>query len=90
MRSAREAATWRPKFKKKQSDDITILGSGSVVVELAEAGLVDEFHFVVSPILLGAGRALFAGAKKPLDLRLVSTRTFKNGNIVSSYEPKRG
>jgi dihydrofolate reductase len=75
---------------KKEANHITILGSGSVLTQLADADLVDEFHFVVSPILLGSGRTAFQGMKKPLDLRLVSTRTFKNGNIFSSYEPKRG
>lgn len=74
---------------KKEARDITILGSGSVVTELADAGLIDEFHFVVVPILLSSGRTVFQGMKKPLDLRLVSTRKFENGNIFSSYEPKR-
>jgi len=48
--------------------DMTILGSGSIVSQLAEAGLIDEFHVVVNPVVLGAGRTMFDTLKKPLEL----------------------
>jgi len=59
-----------------------ILGSGSVVSALGEAGLVDEYQLVVIPAALGGGRTLFPKNKK---LRLVDQRGFKNGNVVLTY-----
>jgi dihydrofolate reductase len=66
---------------------MAILGSGTVVSQLAQAGLIDEFQLVVTPIVLGQGRTLFEGVKEKLALKLVKTRAFGNGNVVLSYEP---
>lgn len=76
------------KLKREAEKDITILGSGSLVTELAQAGLVDAFQFVVSPVALGAGIQLFAGLDGKLELVLESSKAFKNGMIVSSYVPR--
>jgi len=78
------------KLKEDSDGDITILGSASIVAQLAEEGLVDEFQFVVNPILLGEGRTMFAGTKGPFELELTETRSFPNGVIVSSYAPSNG
>jgi dihydrofolate reductase len=42
---------------------------------------------VVNPLVLGKGRTLFEGLKKPVPLKLVNTRAFKNGNVLVSYQP---
>jgi dihydrofolate reductase len=76
------------KMKKQPGGKgMVILGSGYIVAQLAREGLVDEFHIVVIPIILGGGRTLFEGIKKPLDLKLTSTRAFKNGNVLLTYKP---
>jgi dihydrofolate reductase len=75
------------KMKKGPGMDMVILGSGEIVAQLAAAGLVDEFQFVVIPIALGEGRTLFDGVKKRLGLRLVRSRSFKIGNVLLCYEP---
>jgi dihydrofolate reductase len=61
------------------------MGSGSVVAQLADEGLIDEYRIVVSPIVLGAGRAMFEGVKKALRRR--SARSFANGNVALGHEP---
>ncbi len=61
---------------------ITLLGSGSVAAQLGEAGLVDEYQFVMIPIALGAGRTVFT---KGCGLRLVEHRAFRCGNVVVTY-----
>ncbi len=66
----------------KQQRDLTVLGSGNLVTQLGAAGLVDEYQFVIVPIALGAGRTVFTARK---DLRLLSERTFGNGNVVVTY-----
>ena len=77
------------KLKKEASADIVMLGSGSVVAQLADEGLVDEYQIVVNPIVLGEGRTLFDGVKKRVTLELSSTREFKNGNVLLSYKSRK-
>ena len=74
------------KLKKAKGPDVAILGSGSVVSQLAEAGLIDEFQIVVNPIALGRGRTLFETVKERISLKLIRTRPFSNGNVVLYYE----
>ncbi|MFS8086505.1 MAG: dihydrofolate reductase family protein [Acidobacteriota bacterium] len=67
---------------------MVILGSGSIVSQLAQEGLIDEYQTVVNPIVLGTGRTMFEDLKKKLKLKLTTTRTFNNGNVLLCYEPK--
>ena len=74
------------KLKGESGPGMVILGSGSIVAQLAQAGLIDEFHLVVNPIILGGGRTLFDGVAKKLQFKLLRTRSFANGNVVTCYE----
>jgi dihydrofolate reductase len=71
----------------KQSDGpgIVILGSGSIVSQLTDDDLIDEYQLVINPIVLGEGRTVFAGSKGPKGMVLKSARTFTNGNLVVTY-----
>jgi dihydrofolate reductase len=75
------------KLKKTPGKHMTILGSGSLVSQLGEAGLIDEYLFMVDPIALGGGTPIFAGIGHPVRLKLVSNRAFKNGAVLLGYEP---
>jgi dihydrofolate reductase len=77
------------KLKEEPGEGLAILGSGSIVAQLTQAGLIDEYQFVVSPVVLGAGRTLFEGVQGKVPLRLTKTRAFGNGNVVLTYEPSR-
>jgi len=52
------------RMKNESGPGMAILGSGSIVSQLAQAGLIDEFQMVVNPIVLGKGRTLFEGVKE--------------------------
>jgi dihydrofolate reductase len=78
------------KLKKESGEPITILGSGSIVSQLTQAGLIDEYQFVVNPIVLDEGRSMFDGVKKSVTLKQTATRTFGNGNVLLSYEATTG
>ena len=67
--------------------DLVILGSGSLVAQLAPHRLIDEYQFVVTPVAIGGGRTLFQGLKEPLPLKLAKSRAFANGNIALTYLP---
>ena len=75
------------RMKKEHGEGMVILGSGSIVSQLASEGLIDEYQVVVNPVVLGTGRTMFDGVKEKLNLKLTKTRTFGNGNVVLGYQP---
>jgi dihydrofolate reductase len=75
------------KLKREPGPNMTIMGSGSIVAQLADAGLIDEYQIVVSPLVLGSGRTLFEGVKRKLPMKFTKSRAFGNGNVVLCYEP---
>jgi dihydrofolate reductase len=66
---------------------MVILGSGSIISQLALENVIDEYQMVVNPIVLGEGRTMFEGVKDKLNLKLTNSRVFKNGNVVLTYQP---
>ncbi len=76
------------RLKDEPGRDIYVFGSSDLSVTLLQHGLIDEFHLLVNPVVLGAGTALFHGIQESLHLRLLKTRTFKNGNILLVYQPE--
>ena len=75
------------KIKQIPGKNLTLLGSGSILTQLAEQGLIDEYQFMVDPVVLGAGTPIFKNIKQRLNLKLTKTRTFNNGNVLLCYEP---
>ena len=75
------------KLKQQAGADIVLMGSGSVVAQLAEAGLIDEYQIVLNPLVVGQGRTLFEGVQRKLPMKLAKSRPFANGNVVLFYEP---
>jgi len=79
---AREIA----RLKKEGGDKgLTILGSGSIVKQLTAAGLIDDFQFLINPVVLGGGRTLFDGVPGRPGLTLENSRIFKNGKVFLHY-----
>jgi dihydrofolate reductase len=74
-------------MKDEPGPDMAILGSGSIVSQLADEGLIDEFQIVVNPVAIGSGRTMFEGIKEKINLKLIKSRTFNNGNVLLCYEP---
>lgn len=74
------------KLKEESGDGLVLMGSGSIVAQLAPAGLIDEYQMVVNPLVLGDGKTMFEGVKEKIKLTLTDSRTFKNGNVLLSYK----
>jgi len=75
-------------LKLKQGEGKNILTGGvDFPAQLAALGLIDEYHFVVHPIVVGDGRKLFEGISLPenLPLKLVDLKVFKSGAVVLLY-----
>ncbi len=73
------------RLKNQSGGDITVLGSGTIVSQLAQAKLVDSYAFIICPVILGGGRTLFEDLKERRALKLQQTRSFKNGKTFLSY-----
>ena len=74
------------KLKQQPGMDMLIMGSGSIVSQLTDAGLIDQYQVVVNPIVLGAGRTMFDGVRNRMNLKLERTRSFQNGNVILWYQ----
>lgn len=72
-------------LKNANGGDITIFGSGSIVHQIARAGLVDEYLIGLTPAILGAGSPLFEAVSGKLELK--DARTFPSGNVLLHYAP---
>jgi dihydrofolate reductase len=74
------------KLKQESGPSLVIMGSGTIVSQLAQANLIDEYQIVVHPLVLGAGRTMFEGIVAKLPLKLTSSRSFRNGNVLLCYQ----
>jgi dihydrofolate reductase len=74
------------KLKQEPGKDI-LTGGVDVPSQLTELGLIDEYRFVVHPVILGEGRRWFEGInlQERLRLKLVESRTFKSGTVALRY-----
>jgi dihydrofolate reductase len=72
-------------MKKQPGKDMIIFGSGSIVSQLTQHGLIDEYQFVVCPILLGSGQPLLRGVSKRLRLALSEAKPLPSGDVMLRY-----
>jgi len=74
------------KLKQEPGRNI-LVGGVDVSSQLMELGLVDEYRFVVSPVIVGEGRRLLEGVSLPerLQLKLVESKIFRSGCIALRY-----
>lgn len=75
------------KLKAESGEGMVIFGSGTIVSQLAQARLIDEYQIVVNPVVIGKGRTMFAGVDGRLALKLKQTRSFANGDVLLCYLP---
>jgi len=75
------------KLRDEVDGDIVVHGSGRLVQTLLEHDLVDRYHLMVFPVVLGAGQRLFGETTDKKTLRLVSTETVGDGVSIVIYEP---
>jgi dihydrofolate reductase len=78
------------KLKQEQDGDIVVHGSARLVQTLIEADLVDEFHLMVFPVVLGSGKRLFGETSDKKPLRLVDSKVVGDGVSILIYEPAGG
>lgn len=75
------------RLKQDSDSDLLVLGSGSIVQQLANERLIDEYIFIVTPVVSGGGKHLFSKVSQ-LDLTLVASESFASGNVILHYVSK--
>jgi dihydrofolate reductase len=75
------------KLKQERAKNI-LTGGVNIPSQLAELGLIDEYHFVVHPIIAGEGRRLFEGINLQDKLQFVGSTVFKSGAVALRYLKK--
>jgi len=65
------------------------VGSPSMIVQLANLGLIDEYQLGIHPVLIGSGLPLFRNIKDRIDLKLLKTKAFDCGAVVHTFQTIR-
>jgi dihydrofolate reductase len=75
-------------LKQQSGQDVLIFGSGQLANWLIQKDLIDQYHLLVYPIILGRGKRLFQnGSTSPL--KLVESKSFRSGVTALIYQPDR-
>jgi dihydrofolate reductase len=75
------------RLKQQPGQDIVVHGSADLVQSLMQHRLIDEYHLMVLPIVLGSGKRLFQDGLDMKTLRLVEAKPFRTGAVVLTYQP---
>jgi dihydrofolate reductase len=74
---------------KREPGEGLYVGGVTLPLALADLGLIDEYEFVVHPILAGHGPTMLAGLRERLELNLVGRQEFRSGAVALRYQPSR-
>ena len=72
-------------MKNQPGKDMIVFGSGSIVSQLTQHGLIDEYQLAVCPVFLGSGRPLLSGVSKICKLDLLEARKYGSGDVLLRY-----
>jgi dihydrofolate reductase len=84
-----DLATEITALKAEAGKPILAHGGAAFARSLIATGLIDEYLFLVHPVALGRGLAIFTDLAAPLDLSLTATQRFPLGAIANVYQPRR-
>ncbi len=72
-------------MKQQPGKGMVLLGGAGLVSTFINLGLIDEYHLIVNPLILGGGKALFKEVKERHKLKLLTTKKFKSGKVALHY-----
>ncbi len=75
------------RLKQEPGMDILVSGSADLVNSLLPHGLIDEFRFMVHPVVVGSGKRLFQDGIDLTTFRLVDVKPFASGIVILTYHP---
>ena len=75
-----------PRLKQQFAREVQVHGSCGLAQTLIGQDLVDEFHILTIPVVLGSGKRLFGSGAVPSALKLETTRTTSKGVVIATYQ----
>lgn len=72
-------------MKREPGKDLIIFGSGTIVTQLTQASLIDEYKLVVCPVFIGSGRRLLGDAAARTQLQLLEAKRYPSGDVLHRY-----
>jgi dihydrofolate reductase len=100
LESVRETENWKNVKLRRKVDPVEIrrlkempgkdiwVGTSDLALSLIKEDLIDEFRFMINPVIVGGGTRIFQGLEHRLDLELTQTRRFQSGNTLMYYRPR--
>ena len=82
-----DAAEGVAALKQQNGPELQVYGSGDLIQTLLRHGLIDEFHLLVFPVVLGSGKRLFADGTLPAGLELADGKVSPSGVVIGTYRP---
>jgi dihydrofolate reductase len=76
------------RLKAAEGKDMIVYGGASFAAALIKANLIDEYHLVINPSILGKGVPIFDKVTRRLDLSLIEANTYGDGIVVLIYKRK--
>ena len=73
-------------LKKQDGKDIIVYGGSTFVASLIKAGLIDEFHLLVNPVVLGHGLSIFNTIDNKQSMELIKAKSYKCGIVLLYYK----
>jgi dihydrofolate reductase len=99
--SVRETENWKNVKLRRKVDPVEIrrlkempgkdiwVGTSDLALSFIKEDLIDEFRFMINPVVVSGGRRIFEGLNRKLDLELTESRKFDSGNVLLHYRPRR-
>ena len=78
------------RIKAEEGKDILVYGGASFVADLIKANLIDEYHLVINPAILGRGIPIFNKVSHMIALSLIAANSYGDGMVVLTYKPRPG
>lgn len=73
-------------LKEKNGKDIIVYGGAGFVSSLIKNNLIDEYHLFINPVVLGRGLSIFKDIESRLNLKLITSKTYKCGIVLNHYQ----
>jgi dihydrofolate reductase len=70
---------------KAQPGKAMVVGGASLAASFMQLDLIDEYHLLIHPVVLGGGKPMFGAADVKINLQLVETRRFESGVVLLRY-----
>ena len=101
LKGVRETENWKNVKLRRKVDPVEIrrlkempgkdiwVGTSDLAVSFIKEDLIDEFRFMINPVVVSGGRRIFEGLNRRLNLELTESRKFDSGNVLLYYRPRR-